>query len=1036
MPRLARYVVRWEATDASYYASDENLPLINATWGTWIKQHSSFSFKGQYGHINLLKERRQASDDGYWYAYRRQGKHVHKRYVGRSDQLTLARLEELTRNLYESSSLSESDMTKSRSIPQPRRVPTTAPLLTAKLQPPRLRTGLIPRERLLRLLDAGSECTLMIISAPAGYGKTTLVNQWITSRTKMGNVSDFVWLSLDAGDADPARFWRYFITACQHFHPSVGQDALALLHTATLPPFELPSQEALLTIVLNDLIHYQCKGVLILEDYHLIMTPQIQDAMVFFVEHLPVELHLILMTRSDPLFPLTRWRAQGLVAEIVIPDLCFTREETSLFLQTALALIPNDEELEHIEARLEGWAAGLRMLAIALQGQTTPKKIHTWLSGTQGNQWAFGDYFVAEILEKQPEDIQRFLLLTSQLLRISGDLCDAVLERTDSAELLEIIEKAGLFLEPPQQDGGWYRYHTLFAEAMQREALRRLGDSEIHHAARQASAWYAAHEMLPEAIESGFQAGEFTSVAQLIEAYVGPNLFILGMTTFSTMQEFHTLHHWLKSLPETLLLHNPTLCMIYAATELMMFITQQPIYESLMHIERVLRDAEDGWRQQGNTAHLGEVFAFRALIARERGAIREAVTWADQALIWLPDESTAWRSVVISVRGVGAWFTDQLARSQKLLIEAQSLNESLGNRAFVRANTNMLAYVMLEMGQLHRAEQQFRTVLVEARADDDHDDIGRINGALAELSYEWNDLDAAWEANTESLAMSRSLKDEETLSYGTLMRARILHARGEISQALDELATIEERLIPPIIPLRARLLREIQTQIATIHLHQGKLEVVQGWWEAQNPQHENISRIQLAREEALYAQLLFAQGRLEDTKLRLSAICDEAQYTGFRTFLLQIQVVLASVYMADKDLTKAQQIMRTVLTTAQPEGYIRLFLDNGPMSESLIRSLIPGLHEPTLHTYAQKLLRAFAHERGDANSFHITTDALSSQERRVLRLLVAGRSNPEIAQELVVSINTIKAHIKNIYRKLSVSSRVEATLIARQQHLI
>ncbi|MBA3824037.1 MAG: LuxR family transcriptional regulator, partial [Ktedonobacterales bacterium] len=269
MPRQAAYLVRWDASVAAYLASDATHPLMGDLWGTWVARHHAFAFQGQGGHINLLKERRHGGEAGYWYAYRRTGKRVTKRYAGRPEQLTLARLEALACALNAlSPAMAEDEAAQLPIVISP--VPVSLPLLAAKLQAPRLRKGLVPRERLLQRLDAGREGALMLITAPAGFGKTTLVNQWLASRVASGAIPAFAWLALDAGDSDPARFWRYFIAACQRIAPTIGRDALALLHAATLPPFVAPTPEALLTMLLNDLVHAGCQGVLVLEDYHLI----------------------------------------------------------------------------------------------------------------------------------------------------------------------------------------------------------------------------------------------------------------------------------------------------------------------------------------------------------------------------------------------------------------------------------------------------------------------------------------------------------------------------------------------------------------------------------------------------------------------------------------------------------------------------------------------------------------------------------------------------------------------------------------------
>ncbi|MBA3823510.1 MAG: hypothetical protein H0X24_06330, partial [Ktedonobacterales bacterium] len=747
----------------------------------------------------------------------------------------------------------------------------------------------------------------------------------------------------------------------------------------------------------------------------------------------PVGMHVVLMTRRDPPFPLTRWQAQGHATRCSAEDLSFTSDETAMFLQRSAKDAAGVGELAQIVARLEGWAAGLRMLALALDGGTHTEQIRAWLSGTADGQWFFGDYFVAEVFEAQSAEMQRFLLMTSGLQRLTGDLCDAVLERTGSAQLLDGIERAGLFLERLEQGGPWYRFHALFAEAMQREARRRLGDAALTEAVQRASLWYAAHEMLPEAIEAAFGCHDLPRAAQLIERYVGPELFILEITNFHTMQEFRTLHGWLQALPEVLVLRRPALCMIDAATELMLMLARRLPHETLLRIEHLLRAAEDGWRRHGDTARLGEVFAFRAMIARERGAFREAITWSEQALAWLPKESTAWRSVV---HGIGAWYAETLAVSRQLILEAQSLSAGLGNRAYVRANVNMHAYITMEMGELHRAEQQFRVVLAEARQDDDHDDIGRIDVALAQLLYEWNDLEAAWVANVESLEMSQIMMDEEVQSYGIAMQARLLHARGETQQALRDLTTMIERLIPMHTPLRMRLVRELSVYRARIYLMQGNLAAAQTWWDERDPQEDAIPPHTLAQEALLHARLLVVQGQVAEAMAELHALDEEARRVGRLHFQMHVRLWQVVAQMTLHDAAAARQTLHTLLAQTQPEGYIRLFVEGGEMIERCLHDLVPDLREPSLRRYAQHLLAGFAHERGEAVPAMDDEVALSPQEARILRLLVAGQTNPTIAQELVVSVNTVKAHIKHLYRKLGVNSRVAATVAARQQRLL
>lgn len=1040
MPARQWYALRSQGHDDLFCADEDD-----ATWMPWLAGHSTFAFDGRAGKANLRKEARPTGGEGYWYAYRRRGQQVVKRYAGRTPELTLAHLETLAAALNRDESPAAAPAVPiTHALPQPAGAPTfPTSLFAAKLQLPRPRAQLVPRERLLARLDAGLDCRLTLISAPAGFGKTTIAGQWIAARSACGDMPPVSWLALDAGDNDPIRFWRHVIAACQQFHPdrpAVGREALAMLYAATLPPFEPLAQEALLTALINDLIRCECHGLLVLEDYHAVTAPLLHEGVNFFIDHLPSCVHVLILSRSDPPLPLARLRARGEICELYVPDLAFTADEIRAFFHQTLGVTLASDVLGQIGARIEGWAVGLRLIALALQGRGTlaaaPDALESVLASA-ANTWPFGEYFVSEVLNAQPEPVQRFLLLTSGLGRVCGSLADAVTGREDSAVLLDTLERSGLFLEPPHDDGRWYRYHALFAEAMGHEARRRLGDAALRLAAERASTWYAAHEMTAEAIETALQGQDFVRAATLIEAFVGPHLFILGAERFSSMQEFYTLHRWLAQLPEAELQRRPALCLVYAAATLIAFNMEPWAPGSMARIAAALDAAEAGWRRQGETTRLGEVFAFRALLAHARGAVREADTWAQQALAWLPPAEMAWRSIVVGVLGQGALFAGNIGEARRLIAEARELSAMLGNRAYLRANVAMLAYLGFERGELRSAEREFRLMLAEAREQEDHDDIGRAQSALAGMLYERNDLAAARQAAVEAVEMGRALKGDELLSVATESLARILHAQGETDLALEQLAAMENALFPHTTPLRYRYAREMRTCQAAIRLAAGDLAAAEQWWAERDPQHEAIPRFQLVQEELLFARLALAQGRPGDALARLHELLAEAERAGKARYAGQVRVVMALAYAVSQQHTMARQTLRAILALAHREGYLRVFLDAGAGMEALLRSLAQEVREPAQRAYLQAVLRAFARERGDAEAAPpAAAETLSPQERRVLRLLVAGRTNPEIAAELIVSVNTVKAHVKSLYRKLDARSRLEASAAARRLHLV
>ena len=525
MPKRASHAVRWLSQSQRYAlqcdAGPEKVLLPGDTsWLNWLDHIASFSFQGRSGTYCTVRRETLRRGGAYWYAYRSlQGRTV-KRYLGRTADLTIARLEEVADRIATASSAkprpaagtSEGHISSGPPAPDPGQ-PSAQPasLLASKLHPPRLPGALVRRLRLIDRLDTGRLCKLTLLAAPAGFGKTTLVRQWIEGSAP---AHPLAWVSLDAADDDPILFWRYVITACQEMQPGLGTSALAQLSGAVQSPFEPPSLEAVLTPFLNDLAHLARDGLLILDDYHLITAPRIHETFTFFVDHLPSTLHVVLLTRHEPPLPLPRWRARAELAELHATDLRFSLEETTAFFRNTLPFALPETAIAQLDARLDGWAVGLRLMALTVQGLPAPRDVERYLAGLHEDpdaaqpQRAILDYFLTEVLQKQPEPLQFFLLQTSVLGRLTGSLCDELTGRHDSAALLEAMERAGLFLESLDDAGRWYRYHALFADAMRATARLRLGDDALRALSLQASHWYERHELQGEAIDAALQGGD------------------------------------------------------------------------------------------------------------------------------------------------------------------------------------------------------------------------------------------------------------------------------------------------------------------------------------------------------------------------------------------------------------------------------------------------------------------------------------------------------------------------------------------------
>ena len=905
----------------------------------------------------------------------------------------------------------------------------TYELLSTKLAPPRPHPSLVSRGSLLARLDEGLQHKLTLLSAPAGFGKSTLVSEWIAARSERQEALPVAWVSLDAGDNDPVRFWRYVITACQVFDAAVGESALALLRTSRRLPFE-----TVLTTFINALAQVPQRGVLVLEDYHFIISPQIHETMAYFVDHLPVTLHLLILTRSDPPLPLARLRAHNDLCELHAADLRFSLAETESFLRQALPFQLSTEAITRLEARTEGWVAGLRLLALALQGRKEPRDLERILVTFTGSHRHILEYLVADVLSSQPEDLQEFLLQTAFLNRLTGSLCDAITGRNDSERLLERLEHANLFLIPLDESGQWYRYHTLFAEAMQHEARRRLGEDYLHSLYDKASRWFEEQGLLAEAVEVALSARDFARAADLIERIVGPQ---------SNINELHTLLRWVEQLPEELLQFHPALCMSYASALLFTLDRSDPATRAL--IEVPLELAERCWRAAGNMPKLGEALAFRSQVAWWQGDLPQAFAAARQAHELPAEQGTVWRGAGMLFLGVEELFAGKFDEARRTALEGRALFESVGNAYGARAATGILGELSSRQGELHAAAQFYRQLFAEA-AEDPFDMTSALIG-LAALSYEWNELQRAEQEVSQALDLGKHRVNEigkyhaEQLIQvpGSLVLARVLHARGATAQAqhlLQELVvlTLERRWL--------YLHREVLAEQARLQLSVADLAAVQRWLTTITQLGEDFRRVQQEREALIVVRLRIAQGETEAALHLLDHWLAEAHAQGRSRSEIEMLVLKAlAYYSTNKHLPQAKQTLLQALTLARPEGYQRLFLDEGHEMAAALRAVLPDVREEPLAAYVRALLYAFARQGLEHRVSPSSTSAqlyepLSPQEQRVLRLLAAGRSNPEIAQELVVSVNTVKTQVQSIYRKLNVKSRWEAAEAARSLDLL
>lgn len=880
------------------------------------------------------------------------------------------------------------------------------PILATKLFSPPLRANIVLRSRLVAQLNEGlsSSHKLTLISASAGFGKTTLVSEWV-ARCKRPTA----WLSLDQGDNEPTRFLLYLIAALQTIAPNIGAGTFDVLQSAQPPP-----TESILTALINEITFIPGNFILVLDDYHSIDSNSVDTALTFLLDHMPAHMHLVIATREDPSFPLARLRARGQLTELRTADLRFTPSEAAEFLNQMMGLNLSVDDITALETRTEGWVAGLQLAAISMQGHNDPT---SFIKSFTGSHHFVLDYLVEEVLQQQSESVQSFLLRTSILDNMCGPLCDAVLlaSAPSSQETLEYLEHVNLFIVPLDNERRWYRYHHLLSDLLR----QRLGQSLTHAAVAEdhirASTWYEQNGLLFEAFGHATAANDIERAERLTESKQLP-LHFRGVSM--------AVLDWLSALPKTVLDARPLLW-VKAATLALLAGQTTGVEEKLQAAEIALQNValDDKTRDV-----IGKIACARATLALTRYDPEAMIREAQCALEYLHRDNLPFRFTANWALATALMFKGDRAAAAEACQEGIAISQKSGDIFSKILAISTLGELQELDNQLHQAAETYRQVL-QLSGDHPQPNAGEVHLGLARIAYEWNDMQAAAWHGQQSLQLTRQYdRVIDRFIISEVFLARLKLAQGDVDAAAAMLAQIEQSARQHNFMLR---MPEIAAAQVPVLLRQGHV----------------AAAVQLTQQYELplsKARVLLAQ---QDTSAALAVLgtfrqhMEDRRWADERLKAMVLQAV--TLHMCSENDT-AMRILAEALALAEPGGFIRLFVDEGEPMRLLILDYRLWIEQQVRKgrkpiEYVNKLLAAFAQivpQSANNNQQSAMVEPLSQRELEVLRLIAQGLSNHEIGERLFLALDTVKGHNRRIFDKLQVQRRTEAIARARELGLL
>jgi LuxR family maltose regulon positive regulatory protein len=892
-----------------------------------------------------------------------------------------------------------------------------APVDTADHSIPPMMPDRVDRSRLLERLDQGIRRKLTLISAPAGFGKTTLIAAWAHKLRARGNKRlRIAWLSLDESDNDPINFLHHFIASLQTIDAMIGQTARPFLETPHVPKLDYMMQ-----LLADDLNAVGEQSFLVLDDFHTLNRPELQTAIEFFLHHLPAQCHLILLTRDEPSLSLARLRKLWEGTEILLKDLRFSVEETETFLNQTMGLEVTAEAAQTLGNRTEGWVAGLQMAALTLRGRrvTPDSSVKIWeIDPVNGGRLHIIDQLATEVLDQQSAEIQTFLRQTAIISRFNASLCDAVTGRSDSVAMLSLLEKANLFLIPLDNERQWYRYHHLFADFL-RGRLIEGEQTELH---RRASHWYETHGMITGAIRHSLAASEPMNAVRLIRDYSQETLRNGG---------FATLRTWVSSLPEEIIREHSDMavCKGWVLCARGEIAASETYAQLAMEIQR----PDEPLDQRG------KLLSFRSFLALNRRDPVEAVKFAREALDLLSNDSAFHHITALTHLGQAQRLAGDRDGAIQTLQKATVLGQRSGNHLIALEALAYLATLLSQRGDLSEALlmcEQAANRYLDAKGDP-LPVAGLICVSLGVLYYQVNDLDRALASLSKGLSLCRHMGILDRALVGQCTLAKLYFARGE-SDAMRNALSLARRLASRSENQRKNRLVDVVT--ADLQLRNGQVP-------AATLTLANFPALETDRteqENLTFARWLLAHGKIEESLGLLQRLKSVAEQQRRRRGLITIHLLLAIAYNLNRDSTEEFESLEAAIRLAEPEGYLRPFLDEGPA----VAAMLPQ-NRPTAPAFVDRLLEAFSKlpSKDASRTAAALTPSRQTTERppverltktqlEVLRLVADGLSNREIADKLDITEGTTKWHLNQIYSKFNVGSRTQAIVEARKHNLL